>query len=200
MKRRHVVGETRQSTELTCDSLWHWLQGLICGAALRKARLAAANPPPRKRVEWPDSSSCSQRKVWMSSTSYHSGSNVVASPISAARSHVLRATRFRSPCDLRKQLLMRVLQADEVVAAVACRPKHHPVAGLAEGFNRLHQQTGWQGRAVAIDEQDAVMSGIQQERASRQSARVPRSSPACSNSPNPAGSSCRMMCSAPAGA
>ena len=57
---------------------------------------------------------------------------------------------------------MRVLQADEVVTAVACWPKHHPVAGFPEGFNRLCQQTGWQGRAIAIDEQDTVMSSIQQ--------------------------------------
>src|SRR5260370_28415066 len=92
MKRRHFVGGARQSTELTRNRPWHWLHGLSCGAVLRKARLAGANPPAPKRVEWPASSSCSQRNVSRSSTSYHSGSSVVASPISAARSHVLRAT------------------------------------------------------------------------------------------------------------
>ena len=96
----------------------------------------------------------------------------MASPISAARSHVARATVSVPHAMLREQLLMRVFQADEVVAAVACRPEHHPVAGLAQGFDRLHQQTGWQGRAVAIDEQDAVMSG-KQERARRANQHVP---------------------------
>ena len=61
---------------------------------------------------------------------------------------------------------MRMFQADEIVAAVACWPKHHPVARLAQRFNGLYQQTGWKGWAVAIDEQDTVMSG-KQERARR---------------------------------
>src|SRR6266851_6387282 len=91
-QRRRVVGGARQSAELTRNGPRHWFHGFISGAALRKARLAGANPPARKRVEWPASSSCSQRNVLRSSTSYHSGSSVVASPISAARSQVLRAT------------------------------------------------------------------------------------------------------------
>src|ERR1700751_4476315 len=92
IERRHVVRGPRQSTELNCNSARHWLYAFICGPASRKARLAAANPPSRKRVERPASSSCSQRSVLTSSASYHSGRSVVASPISAARSHVVRAT------------------------------------------------------------------------------------------------------------
>src|SRR5258705_2215651 len=69
---------------------------------------------------------------------------------------------FRPPCDAREQLLMLVFQADEIVAAVACWTKHHPVPRRAQGFNSLYQQMGWQGRAVATDEQDPVMAGIQE--------------------------------------
>src|SRR5258708_361995 len=78
----------------------------------------------------------------------------------------------RSPCDLREQVPMRAFQADEVVAAVACWPEHHPVAGLAQSLNSLYQETGWQGWAVAIDEQDTVMSGIK-ESARRAKQHVP---------------------------
>ena len=95
---------------------------------------------------------------------------------------------------------MRVFQADEVVAAVACRPKHHPIAGLAQGFDRLHQEAGWQGRAVAIDKQDAVMSGVQESarRAKQHVAEIVANLQLTARTS--AGSSCRMMCSAPAGA
>ena len=168
-----MSSDARQSTELSGNGPRHWLQRFICGAALRKARLAAANPPPRKRVEWPASSSCSQRKRFdvvdiVPFRKQRRGKPDFGGTLAGAASHGVR-----SPCDLREQLLMRVFQADEVVAAVACRPKHHPVAGLAQGFDRLHQQTGWQGRAVAIDEQDAVMSG-EQERARRAKQHVRR--------------------------
>src|SRR5262249_5980217 len=92
LKPPHFVGGAHQSTGLTSKSFRHRRHALICGAPWRRARLAAENPPPRKRVERPASSSCSQRNVWMSSTSYHSASSVVTSPISAARSQVARAT------------------------------------------------------------------------------------------------------------
>src|SRR5260370_20850141 len=69
MKRRHFVGGARQSTELTRNRPWHWLHGLSCGADLRKAPLAGANPPARKRTNTPASSSCRPRKGPMSSTS-----------------------------------------------------------------------------------------------------------------------------------
>src|ERR1041385_4638897 len=59
-------------------------------------------------------------------------------------------------------MLMRVFQADEVIAAVARWPKQHPIAGLAQRFERLHQETRWQGRAVTIDEQNAVMTVVQE--------------------------------------
>src|ERR1700681_1362644 len=78
------------------------------------------------------------------------------SALAGAASHGIR-----SPCDLPEQLLMRAFQADEIVATVACRSKHHPVPRRAQGFNSLYQQTSWQRRAVAIDEQDTVVSGIQ---------------------------------------
>ena len=102
---------------------------------------------------------------------------------------------------LRKQLLMRVFQADEVVAAVACRPKHHPIAGLAQGFDRLHQKTCWQGRAVAIDEQDAVMSGVEQETARRAKQHIAEIVASLQQKPERWPEAARrMMCSAPAGA
>src|SRR5260370_16599467 len=66
------------------------------------------------------------------------------------------------PVDAVEQLVGRVLQADEIVAAIARWPKHHPVAWFAKSFNGLHQETGRKGWAVAIDEQDAVMS-VEQE-------------------------------------
>jgi len=90
----------------------------------------------------------------------------VASPISAARSQGGASHGFGSPGNLREQLSMRVFQADEIVAAIARRSENHPVPRLAQGFNGLNQQTRWQGRAVAIDEQDTVMFG-KQERARR---------------------------------
>src|SRR5579859_52844 len=68
---------------------------------------------------------------------------------------------FGSPCDVREQVAMRLLEADEVVASVACRPKHHAVAGFTQRCNGLCEQTGWQRWAVAIDEQNTVMSRIQ---------------------------------------
>src|SRR5258708_2903702 len=79
---------------------------------------------------------------------------------------------FGSPGILREQLPVRVFQADEIVAAIARRPEHHPVAWLAKGFNGLHQETGRKGWAVAIDEQDTVMSGIK-ESARRAKQHVP---------------------------
>jgi len=69
---------------------------------------------------------------------------------------------FRSPCDPGEQLPVRMFQADEVVAAVAGRPEHHPVARFAQGFDRLHQKSRGQRRAVTVDEQDTVVSGIEQ--------------------------------------
>src|ERR1700748_779414 len=80
---RRVADEVIQAPGSIQSGRWRRRHGLIPGAPSRKARLAGANPPPRKRVDFPASSSLSQRRVSMSSTSYHSGSKVAASPISA---------------------------------------------------------------------------------------------------------------------
>jgi hypothetical protein len=66
-----------------------------------------------------------------------------------------------------------MLQADEIVATVACWPKHHPVSGRAHRLNSLYQQMDWQRRAIAIDEQDTIMSGVQ-ERARRAQQHMPQ--------------------------
>src|SRR5215467_10756807 len=55
-----------------------------------------------------------------------------------------------------------MLQADEVIAAITCRTKHHPIATFAQAFDRLYRQAARQRRAIAIDEQDTVMPGIEQ--------------------------------------
>src|SRR6185437_6529641 len=41
---------------------------------------------------------------------------------------------FRPPCDAREQLLVRMLQSDEIVTAVARRSKHHAVTRCAQSF------------------------------------------------------------------
>ena len=58
---------------------------------------------------------------------------------------------------------MRALKADQIIAAVACRPQYQAVAGPPQCVYCLDQERGWQRWAVAIDEDDAVVSGGEQD-------------------------------------
>ncbi len=49
---------------------------------------------------------------------------------------------FGAPVDRLEQPLVKLLQTDQVVAAVGCRAEDNPVARLLQAANRLHQQIG----------------------------------------------------------
>src|SRR6187431_2475384 len=106
---------------------------------------------------------------------------------------------FGSPINLGKHAPVWEFQSDEVVAAIARRTKHHSVAWIAQYLDCLCQEAGRQRWAVAIDQQDTVMSRKQQI-ARRANSASPRSPPPCSMSGNFSGNSLRSTRSVPAGA
>src|SRR4029079_1599651 len=69
---------------------------------------------------------------------------------------------FGSPINLGKHAPVWEFQSDKVVAAIARRTKHHSVAWIAQYLDCLCQEAGRQRWAVAIDQQDTVMSRKQQ--------------------------------------
>ncbi len=64
----------------------------------------------------------------------------------------------RAPGDVGEQFRMVGLQADQHVAAVARRAKHHPVPRRAQGLDRLRQKRGRQARRIRVDEDGATMA------------------------------------------
>src|SRR5712692_3228561 len=65
--------------------------------------------------------------------------------------------RVASPGDILKQMPMRKLESDQIIAAIGGGPQNHPVAGPPKRLDGVAQQTRRQRRAIAIDQGDTVM-------------------------------------------
>src|SRR5262249_2671391 len=128
------------------------LRGCCQEGARRCSRAAAlkAIEPPRKLVTEP-----AQRVRVVATVPFGKQRglerNLPRAPQRASR-HAGRAPFY--PAENRA---VRLLKADQIVAAVTGRPEYEPVAWLTQGLNGLDKKRGRQRRAVAVDEKDAIV-------------------------------------------
>src|SRR5215510_4377386 len=70
----------------------------------------------------------------------------------------LRRHSLSAPVDLLEHAPVRLLEAEQVIATVACWPEDGAITRLGEKVRRLHQQCCRQGGAVGIQHDGASMT------------------------------------------
>ena len=132
-------------------------------SSIKAAVLGARNGVSAGSSEPPsNNSACSCRSACESSTSYQAGRRCTSRPISRARSSVWPRDALGAPVDVVEQPPVRLLDAEQVIAAVGRGTEHGAVARPRQHLGGLDQQRRRQGRAVGIEHDGGRMAGGEQ--------------------------------------